>query len=415
MALQAASPLPRYTWHIRWPNAFEAPYGDVGLIGVASVWGESADPANTSALDAFTTTTRRPVTTTTTRRPPVTTTTTSASTTTTVRPAPQPDPGAPLPTGPLGPRQGSAIVWTGSEVLVMIGSNQSGGGPATTSAAAYNPTSRTWRRMPDAPEAGWGHPAGVWTGSEAIIWGGADEAGGPGPVDIAYNPQTNTWRTLPAGPFDMRTFNSAVWTGRELIVWGGYDISKPPPYHSAADGAAYNPTTDQWRILAPSPLDGRFAHTAMWTGTEMIVWGGVSGEENGAPIAHQGAAYNPVTDTWRLIADAPIAPRKWPTAEWTGTQVLLSSGPDLAAYDPASDRWEALPSGPIAAESTAVWTGHELIVASDAGMASYNPATRTWRTLPSPSGLGLMYDRRLVWTGEAAFRFSIDRLVAIRP
>ncbi|MDQ1504189.1 MAG: hypothetical protein QOD57_1916 [Actinomycetota bacterium] len=347
------------------------------------------------------------------------TTTTSSSTTsttsTTIRQAPQPDLTAPLPPGPLGPRQGPAIVWTGTEVLVMIGTSQSGGGPDTTSAAAYNPATRTWRRLPDAPEAGWGHPAGVWTGTEAIIWGGADEAGGPGPVDIANNPPTDRWRTLPAGPFNMRTFNSAIWTGTEMLVWGGYDISKPPPYHSAADGAAYNPTTNQWHLLAASPLDGRFAHTAVWTGTEMIIWGGVSGEENGAPISHQGAAYTPATDTWRLLPDGPIPARQWPTAEWTGTQVLVSAGPDLAAYDPTTDRWERLPSGPLPAAATAVWTGHELIAVSDTAVASYRPDTRTWRTLPGPSGLGLMYDGRLVWTGEVAFRFLIDRLVAVHP
>ena len=146
-----------------------------------------------------------------------------------------------------------------------------------------------------------------------------------------------------------------------------------------------------------------------------IIWGGVTGQENGAPVARQGAAYNPAADRWRLLPESPIPSRKWPTANWTGSQVLVSSGSDLASYDPGSDRWELLPSGPLLpTEATAVWTGRELIALTSAGAASYQPDTRSWRTLPSPGGVRMFYDRRLVWTGEAAYSFT-DHLVTIRP
>ena len=63
---------------------------------------------------------------------------------------------------------------------------------------------------------------------------------------------------------------TAVWTGTEMIIWGGvFDTT------GASAGGRYNPATDSWTptstINAPS---GREDHTAVWTGTEMIVWGG---------------------------------------------------------------------------------------------------------------------------------------------
>jgi len=59
-----------------------------------------------------------------------------------------------------------------------------------------------------------------------------------------------------------------------MIVWGGATGLRPDPFH--ADGGRYDPGTDTWTptsgIDAPS---ARREHTAVWTGDEMIVWGGL--------------------------------------------------------------------------------------------------------------------------------------------
>src|SRR5712675_1695015 len=72
-----------------------------------------------------------------------------------------------------------------------------------------------------------------------------------------------------------RAGQMAVWTGSEMIVWGGGTTG--PTYVNT--GGRYNPGTDSWTATsttnAPSARSG---HTAVWTGSEMIVWGGdVSG------------------------------------------------------------------------------------------------------------------------------------------
>lgn len=58
-----------------------------------------------------------------------------------------------------------------------------------------------------------------------------------------------------------------------------------------------------WRLVAPSPLSPRADHSVVWTGREMIVWGGDAG---GSYFA-DGAAYDPRRDTWRKIAPAAAA------------------------------------------------------------------------------------------------------------
>ena len=128
--------------------------------------------------------------------------------------------------------------------------------------------------------------------------------------------QDDTWRPT-AGPPDPRTAHTAVWTGTEMIVWGG-NLSP----NRSNTGGRYDPATDTW---AATSLDGapsaRSSHTAVWTGTEMIVWGG------GFPFTITGGRYDPATDTWMAtsVVGAPSARSSY-TAVWTGTEMIVWGG-----------------------------------------------------------------------------------------
>ena len=70
----------------------------------------------------------------------------------------------------------------------------------------------------------------------------------------------------PAG----RCAHTAVWTGSEMIVWGGHELAC---YLNT--GGRYNPSTDSWTATSTTNAPAaRSWHTAVWTGSEMIVWGG---------------------------------------------------------------------------------------------------------------------------------------------
>jgi hypothetical protein len=106
-----------------------------------------------------------------------------------------------------------------------------------------------------------------------------DPAGGF--VEDNWNATTTT------GAPAARGRHTAVWTGSEMIVWGGVDNAGD----RVKSGGRYNPSTDSWiattTIGAP---DGRSSHTAVWSGTEMIVWGGF---DSSSGSLNTGGRYSP--------------------------------------------------------------------------------------------------------------------------
>ena len=104
-----------------------------------------------------------------------------------------------------------------------------------------------------------------------------------------------------------------------MIIWGGSWLTE------LNTGGIYHPVTDTWdttSIIGDVPA-ARSGHTAVWTGTEMIVWGGGGG---GAEF-NDGGHYNPTTNTWTAMATtgAP-SPRFWQTAVWTGDEMVVWGG-----------------------------------------------------------------------------------------
>ena len=57
-------------------------------------------------------------------------------------------------------------------------------------------------------------------------------------------------------------------------------------------------------------------HTAVWTGSEMIVWGGVSSEQS---LANTGGRYDPVSDTWTGATSTVNAPTALARATMSAT------------------------------------------------------------------------------------------------
>ena len=60
-----------------------------------------------------------------------------------------------------------------------------------------------------------------------------------------------------------------------MIVWGGWD----PPNNVFNTGGKYNPDTNSWTATSTTNAPtARYVHTAVWTGSEMIVWGGFNAQ-----------------------------------------------------------------------------------------------------------------------------------------
>lgn len=286
--------------------------------------------------------------------------------------------------------------------------------PSTTTAAPLD-TVGGWISIPEAPRA-FAPAVQVWTGTELIAWGNAtDSLDGPA-IGMAYNPTTTAWRELTPGP-GRRQQPAAVWTGSELLIWGG-DAWDGEQTVLTNDGFAYDPATDTWSTIPAAPLSPRTYPFHVWTGEELIVWGGMEEiEEFLLSGTTGGAAYNPTTNTWRVLAEAPLGRRNPGVAVWTGTSMITGGNGDQtdgdaswAAYDPALDSWTELPDPPVRAGNVydGVWTGTEVIFSIDTGTESgsqrwselyaFNPETNEWRQTASPDRL--LLGAGYTWTGE---------------
>lgn len=160
-----------------------------------------------------------------------------------------------------------------------------------------------------------------------------------------------------------RTGAASVWTGTELLVWGGLTLDGREN-RWLADGAALDPVSNRWRPLPPAPIGPRYGAAAVWTGTEMVVSGGNLNSE----ILTDGAAFDPRTNRWRTIAAQPYGGVTRTAGVWSGTEMLLVSsmnGLNATAYNPSTDRWRRLaepPGAPLMPFPEAVWTGSELVM-----------------------------------------------------
>ena len=270
--------------------------------------------------------------------------------------------------GRTGSFMSQSAGWTGKEMLVW------GQGVRE----AFDPLTNRWRPLPDSPylavHDGFGLVA--WTGRELIGWGGGC-CGDAFSDGVAYNPTTNTWRKLAPAPPAGSQHPAGAWTGRELIVLvGEFDPDGDPWPARLARAAAYNPATDTWRRIAPPPAT-RYGASAVWDGGEVLVVGGTGAPSAGRPPAPAavGFAYDPATNRWRRLPRMESG-RVGAVAVWTGRRLLVWGGsettgaglpvipPHGLAFDPTSNRWSPLPQAPLSGrlDATAVWSGGAMIV-----------------------------------------------------
>jgi N-acetylneuraminic acid mutarotase len=243
--------------------------------------------------------------------------------------------------------------------------------------------------------------------SGSMVWGAPGDTTliGAGYTEIAPS-RIDYWTpTTTTGAPSVRAYHTAVWTGSKMIVWGGTDLN---------DGGQYDPVANTW---TPTTTTGapsaRSSHTAVWTGSRMIVWGGLT--TSFVPL-HDGGQYDPVANTWTATTTtgAPLA-RYRHTAVWTGSKMIVWGGVngivlgDGGQYDPALNTWTATPAGAPAGRQyhTAVWTGSTMIVWGGLngstplnGGSQYDPVANTWTAMMTTNAPSGRYYHTAVWTGS---------------
>ncbi len=282
-----------------------------------------------------------------------------------------------------------SAIWTGSEMIVWGGiSYENSANSYLRTGARYNPMNNTWKAISNsqAPAGRYDH-TGIWTGNKMVVWGGRNslylKTGG------RYDPHTNSWSaTNSANAPTERRRHTAIWTGDEMIVWGGYNFDGTSTFFN--DGGRYNPLNNSWQAINTiSAPDARVGHSVVWTGNEMIVWGG--GPNGAGNFYRTGGRYNPNIDTWIATStlNAPSI-RKYHSAVWTGSEMIIWGGyysdgyqdyfKTGGNYNPTNNLWKAttLVNSPRERmDHSAVWTGTKMIIWGGNSGSSGSSSTNT--------------------------------------
>ena len=147
----------------------------------------------------------------------------------------------------------------------------------------------------------------------------------------------------------------AVWTGEEVVVVGG---SRTPPCPSNAlclsgedqvDGAAYDPVGDSWRPIADAPSAITASSAVVLDGDVYLLEPGASGDDD------QMLRYEPDADAWTVLP-GPTHTQGRRLLAWGDRLVaVVESAPTPATaahelWDPATEEWTPLPADPMPAE-----------------------------------------------------------------
>ena len=266
-----------------------------------------------------------------------------------------------VPEAPIDGRGVHNAVWTGTEMIVLGGENDQTVGWGAPGAAAYDPQQRSWRRLADPPEglyfgSNFGRgPNAVWTGTEVVAFAisvGNDHVADAPSLGAVYDIAEDRWRPI-SNP-GLGDPGEAFWIGDKVLV-SGFSASG----NTRADAvgvATYDPRTDQWQALPDAPVN---LSNAVWTGHELIYAGDkiepeTEGMAPSMPDRMITVALDPATEQWRTLPAPPVSPREVPIVAWTGTELVIAGGGTPA--DATAPGGRPLADGASFDPSTGIWT-----------------------------------------------------------
>lgn len=331
-----------------------------------------------------------------------------------------------LPDAPLSPRSNVVAAWTGEEA-VFVGGETSRLCPPTANCAdvperardgaAYDPRSRTWRTIADAPlELDGPIPPAVLDGRVFLVAEGHL---------LAYDPEDDTW-TRHGKVRGKDQWGVLVPTGDGRLAISGIDRTK------GARDRVYDPRTRTWTDLPTSPLGAGGWFTATPEGLVQVRT--VTSGRGHTPDLLHAAVLDLEAMTWRRLPQSDqIGGYGW---TWTGTRLVspalggADGGevepwekwlPDGGTLEPDTGRWQRLPNAPedynrdgwSASAMGGRWTA--------TGGWTYDDATESWTELPVPpgapdeAGAAVWADGELIAFGGHTWQPGRDRPVPARP
>lgn len=292
---------------------------------------------------------------------------------------------------PLSPRHAALGVWTGTEALIIGGANDAICPPAAdcrtdaaplADGAAFNPATGEWRRIADAPvPLSWGQSV-VLGSSVYILPNQARQV-------LVYRVDEDRW-SLVQVPFDPDAWYQLVAAGDRLVAYAGSDetVAAPDYVLDAATGG--------WRELPADPLGRSYDRALAWTGRELVLFDKklVPNPGQKEPSLTRAAALDLGTGSWRRLPDSQILyTGPWLLAGGRLVNPMLGEAdggevnnwgrayPNGGILDPATGQWAPLPNPPAHGEGAGARSATSAIYFGLQGSV-LDTATGTWEMLP---------------------------------
>ncbi len=261
-----------------------------------------------------------------------------------------------IPAPPFTPRSGAVAVWTGSEALFFGGDDGPTCPPAADCAAptpradgaAYDPAANSWREIAVAPEPIRDYSAHQIVGDTIYVWGTEDLLG--------YTPETDSWRTFPI-PDEAPdiTYAALAGVGSNLIAVRGERHAGDPAGH------ILDPSTGDWSALPKDPLGPTFGRTAVSIpgGVVLLAHDLVPSPNSEKPSVVRAAVLDGTTMTWKQLPDSDLLGEG--VIGWSGTHVVIAGlggadggqvnnwgriVPNGGTLDPATGEWSTFADAP---------------------------------------------------------------------
>ncbi len=326
-------------------------------------------------------------------------------------------------TSPLSPRNGSFGVWTGEEVLVLGGTET----PMCATcdyaitpiqlrdAAAYNPTTDSWRMIVDSPLESVAYLRGVVVGNEVVVLGMV-------PAEErqrlwAYSIPGDVWREIELPAQAAGGYANIVAHGEVVILYSGSDE------RGETGDLVLRPASGEWTPLPDDPFESMFDRTMVSVDGRLLLFARVVSEvyANQGPVLVHGAVLDETTGTW---AELPVSDQTTPPTFVEG-QVAISpyrggsdggevNGygrvvPHGGAFDLAANEWRALPGEPDGSGYSGGVVGQTSALFTAASGDVLDTLTWNWHAIPDFPGVEDQYYRDgklLVGAGTDLFVFG---------
>jgi N-acetylneuraminic acid mutarotase len=311
---------------------------------------------------------------------------------------------------------------------------------ATARSDVYEPTSNSWRRISDMPEAlthtplvrdgdtiwfiggflgdhpgpsinrvwvysisgdswraGPPLPAPVGAGTAAIVGRTLHAIGGTNRQNGQYSDVTSHyaldldnpsagWRSLAALPVARNHLGGIALNGKIYVIGGQSNGAENSTNTARVD--VYDPATDRWSRIADMPrgLGHITASVLPYNGRIIVIGGSINGGTGGL-ASDAVLLYDPQANVWLHLPDLP-AGRKTPVADFIGRELFVSTGAGYtrdqtwAATLPGS--WESAKALPVAlGEVAGGIIGNKLYLVGEGNSATlaYNLSDNTWSSI----------------------------------